>query len=136
MADFKIAYGITAINEGGYSNSPDDNGNWTSGVKDMGILVGTNLGVSAPVLMKYLGRIPTVNDMKNLSVETAQKIYKKNYWDMIRGDEIKSQAAGNSIYDSCVNMGVSRAIKLLQVVLLLPQTGIMDDKTLNKLNNK
>ena len=31
MASFEIAYNLTAKNEGGYTDNPDDNGNWTGG---------------------------------------------------------------------------------------------------------
>ena len=136
MADFKTAFAKTIINEGGYSDVPEDNGNWTSGVKGVGVLIGTKYGISAPVLQQFLGHTPTVGEMKFLSIQTAQEIYRKNYWNVIRGDEIESQEISDSLFDSSVNMGDSRAIKLLQAVLLLPQTGIMNDETLNKINNK
>lgn len=144
MADFHTAHKITAKNEGGYTGNPDDNGNWTGGKKGAGKLIGTNWGISAPVLVETigrldsskLGRIPTVEDMKNLSRETAEAIYKLRYWDKIKGDQIISQAVANSIYDSAVNMGVGTAIKLAQRAAGIAETGVMDTATLNKLNNK
>lgn len=134
MADFEIAHKITVKNEGGYTDNPDDNGNWTGGKKGVGVLVGTNYGISAPVLKEYLGRTPTVSDMKNMSTETADKIYKKRYWTIIRGDELTRQNVANSIYDSAVNMGCSQAIKLAQRAAGLPETGKMNNETLKALN--
>ena len=117
MAKFEIAYALTAKNEGGYTNHQEDNGNWSGGKVGIGTLVGTNLGISAPVLSKHLGRTAFVNDMKNLSVSVAMEIYKKDYWDAIKGDYIKSQDKANDIYDSAVNMGVGTSIGLAQQTL-------------------
>lgn len=136
MANFDIAYNRTAKNEGGYTNNPHDRGNWTDGVAGSGVLIGTNYGISAPVLKKFLGRTPTVEEMKNLPIATVKKIYKSDYWNPFRGDEVIVQEIANSIYDSAVNMGAGTAIKLCQRSLKMPETGKMDDATLNRLNNK
>lgn len=134
MAKFEIAYALTAKNEGGYTNHQEDSGNWSGGKVGAGTLVGTNLGISAPVLSKKLGRTATANDMKNLSVAVAMEIYKKDYWNAINGDYIKSQDKANDIYDSAVNMGVGTSIGLVQETLNIPITKIMDNLTLNALN--
>jgi lysozyme family protein len=134
MADFEIAYKLTAINEGGYTDNADDNGNWTGAKKGVGVLVGTNHGISAPVLQKHLGRTPTVADMKNILIDTVKAIYKKNYWNVIRGDEMTRQNVANSVYDSAVNMGCGRAIKLAQKAAGLPETGKMNNQTIKALN--
>lgn len=134
MASFLISYGKTAKNEGSYTNDHDDNGNWTGGKINSGMLIGSNYGISAPVLMKYLGKIPSVFDMKNISMDLVQKIYREDYWNKMRGDEIRSQEVANSIYDSCVNMGCYTAIKLAQRAAGLFESGIMDDSTLSILN--
>lgn len=136
MADFKISYAKTAINEGGYTNNPDDSGNWTGGKKGVGNLVGTKNGVSAPVLSSFLRRNATIEDMKNISVDTCMTIYRKEYWNAIHGDEIISQEIADSLYDSAVNFGVSAAVKIFQKSVSVPDTGKMDTLTLNKLNNK
>ena len=41
--------------------------------------------------------------MKSLSPSMAKDIYKKNYWNPIRGNEIKNQDSANIIYDMAVN---------------------------------
>lgn len=110
MANFEQAYKRTAVFEGGYAAHPDDNGNWTGGKKGVGVLVGTNYGISAPVYKTYLGRTPSVEDMKNIPVSARRAIYKKHYWDIVRGDEIKNQPIANSLYDMAVNAGPGMAI--------------------------
>lgn len=105
MADFEIAYKTIARNEGGYQCESDDNGNWTGGHKGVGHLVGTNWGITAPELAAYLKRTPTVADMKSLDKLTAKKIFKINYWDSIKGDEIPYQDIAVQMLDMAVNGG-------------------------------
>lgn len=136
MADFKIAFRRTGIFEGGYTDDPNDNGNWTGGVKGRGDLIGTNHGVSAPVLSKYLGRTATVSDMRTLSLEVTEKIFRRNYWDKIRGNEIINQDSANEIFDDAINAGVGAAIRKAQRALGLKDDGIMGQITLNKINGK
>ncbi|MEJ7611348.1 MAG: glycosyl hydrolase 108 family protein [Ferruginibacter sp.] len=139
MAEFKIAHKRTSAFEGGYTNHPNDAGNWTGGKVGVGLLIGTNKGISAPVLKYYLRRNPTVEEMKNISDETVEIIYRRNYWNQMRGDEIKDQETANSIYDMCVNSGPARGIQLWQAALGMPvkeQSGKMDAITLAKTNNQ
>jgi lysozyme family protein len=136
MANFKIADKLTRISEGGYSDHREDNGNWTGGKIGKGILIGTRYGISAPVLKTYLGRVPTVFEMKNLSEEIADKIYIKNYWKVIRGDEIANQEIANKIYDMAVTSGAGTAIILAKRARNHPETTRMDDEFLNLLNQE
>lgn len=137
MADFDKAYKRTGIFEGGYTDEEDDNGNWTGGKKGLGKLIGTKYGISAPVLMQYMGKMPTVQDMKNLSLVTVKDIYRKFYWLPIRGNEINNQDTANSIYDMAVNAGVGASIKMAKRAKGIPEIKIttkMDDHFLNLLN--
>ncbi|MEN6384960.1 MAG: glycosyl hydrolase 108 family protein [Phycisphaerales bacterium] len=136
MADFRIAFRRTGIFEGGYTDDPNDNGNWTGGVKGRGTLIGTNHGVSAPVLSEYLGRTATVSDMRSLSLEVVEKIFRRKYWDKVRGDEIINQDSANEIFDDAINAGVAPAIRKAQRALGLKDDGFMGPVTLNKINGK
>jgi lysozyme family protein len=139
MADFEKAYKRTGIFEGGYTDEEDDNGNWTGGKKGVGLLVGTKYGISAPVLMQYMGKLPTVQNMKNLSLVTVKDIYNKFYWKPIRGNEINNQDTANSIYDMAVNSGVGTAIKLAKRAKKIPENQItskMDDVFIKLLNQQ
>lgn len=99
--------------EGGYQKMSQDNGNYNS----LGQLVGTNKGISAPVYESWIGRPPTIEDMKNISDDTAKTIYKRNYWDKIKADLIYSQEVANIIADHGVNAGTGSAAKIIQRVL-------------------
>lgn len=129
MASFSQAYQLVALAEGGYQNYSEDSGNYNS----LGQLVGTNWGINAKVYEKYIGRPPSVADMKTMSKATAIAIYKKNYWDRIKGDSINSQAVANILFDGHVNHG-AWGIKMLQEVLRLAKDGVVGNITLNAIN--
>ena len=115
MADFNKAFEKILTFEGGYVNDKSDSGGETK------------YGISKKAF-------PNV-DIKNLTLNEAKEIYKKVYWDKIKGDKIKSQHIAELIFDTAVNMGTSFAIKTAQKVLNVKQDGIVGPITLNTLNN-
>ena len=139
MAEFIPIHNFVIKEEGGYQDMPSDTGNYVDGV-----LVGTNYGISAPVLKSYLGRTPSKEDMKNLSFDDSVLIYIKNYWNKILGDDIKNESVALIIYDGSVNHGrgamktiVSSCLKNLGKDIdrdnVFTKAGI---ETLNKLNQE
>lgn len=100
MADFKKAQKIVGINEGGYQNDPRDTGNYFNGQ-----LIGTNWGISAPLLAQTLNRVPSVSDMKQLSKAQAEQILKAVFWTRNNLAEVKNQSVATLIYDGVVNHG-------------------------------
>lgn len=101
MASFEKSQKIVGINEGGYQRDPDDKGNWYKG-----ILIGTNWGIAAPTLARFLGRIPSSVEMKALSRATAESILKRNYWETNHYDKLDNQSVATLLYDGAVNHGV------------------------------
>lgn len=91
--------------EKGYSADKKDRGNYVK-TKWGKRFVGTNHGISAPILMDYLGRVPSVDDMKNLSYQDALEIYKQQYWTPQNLSLYNNQSIANLIYDGCVNQGI------------------------------
>jgi lysozyme family protein len=91
--------------EGGYSEDPDDKGNWTGGEVGKGELQGTKWGISAAAY-------PT-SDIKNLRWNDAAAIYFRDYWLKGRCDRIPPRL-GLALFDACVNHGVKKAVMLLQ----------------------
>ena len=108
MAKFEAFISTLLKHEGGFVNDPDDPGG------------ATNKGITFATFRKYakklLGVEPTLQNLKRISNEQAAKIYKKKYWDKIRGDEIKDQNLANIVFDFYVNAG-RNATKLLQRVI-------------------
>lgn len=109
-ASFEEAQKLVKLAEAGYSDDRGDNGNYID-VQGGRRFIGTNHGISAPILAKYfkskgITRLLTKNDMINLSYKTALKIYKNDYWDAQSLGTLENQDVANIIYDGCVNQGV------------------------------
>ena len=83
--------------EGGYVNHPKDPGGET------------NLGVTKRVYEEWGG----TKDMKDLLVEDVNPIYKKNYWDKCKCDDLPN-GLDLCVFDFGVNAGPGRAAKFLQ----------------------
>ncbi len=83
--------------EGGYVNHPKDPGGET------------NLGVTKRVYEEWGGE----KDMKDLLVEDVNPIYKKNYWDKCKCDDLPN-GLDLCVFDFGVNAGPGRAAKFLQ----------------------
>lgn len=102
-ADYSQAAANVLVKEGNYQNRENDNGNWTGGKKGVGVLVGTNYGISAPAWQRYHGKQPTEADMRAITPTEAKKIYRALFWNYVRGDEIKNQSVAEIIFDAFVN---------------------------------
>ena len=76
-------------------------------------------------------------DIRNLTEQRAREIYKRDYWDRLRGDDIRSQAIAENIFDTAVNMGARTASRLLQITLnITPADGIVGSATLAVINQQ
>ena len=102
--------------EGGYVNHPKDPGGET------------NLGVTKKVYEDWGG----TKDMKDLTVEDVSPIYKKNYWDRVRGDDLPA-GLDLCVFDFGVNAGTGRAAKYLQKMIGTTPDGGIGPATLQKL---
>jgi lysozyme family protein len=87
--------------EGGYVNHKDDPGGMT------------NLGVTKRVWEEWTGKPATEEDMRGLTPAMVSPLYKKRYWDAVRGDDLPS-GVDLCVFDCAVNAGVGRASKFLQ----------------------
>ena len=101
--------------EGGYVNHPKDPGGET------------NLGVTKRVYQEHGG----TKDMKNLLVEDVAPIYKKGYWDKIKGDDLPG-GLDLCVFDFGVNAGPGRAAKFLQQMIGTTVDGGIGPNTLAK----
>ena len=118
MADFNKAIGKTLSKEGGsrFTDDPHDRGG------------ATKYGISQ---RSY----PNL-DIRNLTEHQAREIYKRDFWDRIRGDEVSSQPVAENIFDTCVNMGVRTGSRLAQLALdIEPADGVIGGKSLATINN-
>lgn len=129
-ASFDVSQKVVALAEGDYSDDRGDTGNFIEfkmGNKMVKRFVGSKYGISAPVLMKYLGKAPKKEDMMNLSYETALDIYKNQYWDDQKIERFCNQSVADVVYDGCVNQGIAGMKSVLRNVLRENGIEISDD---------
>jgi lysozyme family protein len=94
---FSEALEVILHHEGGYVNHPKDPGGET------------NLGVTKRVYEDFGGK----KEMKDLTKEDVEPIYKQNYWDRVKGDDLP-EGLDLCIFDFAVNAGPGRAAKFIQ----------------------
>lgn len=104
--------------EGGYVNHPKDPG----GATMKGVTQGTY-----NAWRKQQG-LPS-RPVKQIEQSEIEAIYRNGYWDVVKGDELPS-GLDLAVFDYAVNSGPGRAIRHLQAVLGVPQTGSMNQATL------
>lgn len=91
--------------EGGFTDDPDDAGNWTGGEIGKGKLKGTKWGISAATYPNL--------DIKNLTRQDAINIYYRDFWVKFKVASYPEKIRLH-FFDVCVNSGNSRAVKILQ----------------------
>ena len=115
--NFEQCMGWLLEHEGGYVNHPNDPGGET------------NLGVTRAVYEQYAGRQVMDGEMEGLTHDDVYPIYKENYWDRVRGDDLPS-GVDLSVFDWGVNSGTSRSAKALQRIAGVEQDGGIGPMTL------
>ena len=108
MANFDKAILHSLQWEGGYVNDPSDSGGETK------------YGISKR-------SFPDV-DIKNLTLDEAKNIYLKNYWNPLY-TQIKDESLAIKLFDLGINLGVAKAVILLQ-------NAVYDFEPINKIDGK
>lgn len=109
--------------EGGYVNHPSDPGGMT------------NLGVTKRVYDEWIGRESTEEEMRDLTPEDVGPIYKQNYWDRVKGDQLPS-GVDWCAFDWAVNSGSGRPAKAIQRAVGATADGAIGPKTLQLVMEK
>ena len=91
----------------------------------------TNLGVTKKVYQDWGG----TKEMIDLTVEDVAPIYKKNYWDRCKCDELDS-GLDWAVFDWAVNSGTRRVSKALQKACGAERDGVIGNKTLALANGQ
>ena len=99
--NFEQCLALVLKHEGGYVNNPKDPGGRT------------NLGVTQKVWEEWVGHPVDEAAMRALTPSDVAPLYKKNYWDKIKGDDLPA-GVDYACFDLAVNSGVGRAAKILQ----------------------
>ena len=114
--NFAQALGLTLRHEGGFVSHPKDPGG------------ATNKGVTLATFSLYLGRKASVDELKMISDTQLCEIYRKQYWDKVRGDDLPG-GLDFCVFDFAVNSGPGRAAKMLQDLVGAEADGSIGHKT-------
>ena len=115
--NWEKAFQAVLKHEGGFVNHPKDPGGMT------------NLGVTKKVWEEFVGREVDEAEMRALTPDVVKPLYKKNYWDKIKGDQLP-YGVDYAAYDLAVNSGTGRAAKYLQRIAGVPDDGVIGPKSM------
>lgn len=113
MSDFKKALEHVLQNEGGYVNDPMDRGGET------------NYGITWRTAKEF----GYEGSMKDIPMDVVERIYRTQYWDKLCCNTIAffHTELASKVFDTGVNVGVSRAGKWLQTSINLLNRNPLDD---------
>ena len=117
LSNFPASLALILKSEGGFVNHPRDPGGMT------------NLGVTRNVWKEWVKHEVDEAEMRALTPELVAPLYKANYWDACRCDDLP-RGVDYCVFDSAVNMGSSRAAKLLQAALGVTADGSIGRATI------
>lgn len=116
-ANFAFCLKEVLRHEGGWADHPKDPG----GATMRGITIGT--------YSQWKGRRMSKEALRAITDEEVAAIYKRNYWDKVRGDDLPS-GLDFVAFDAAVNSGPARGAKWLQQALGVAADGKIGPKTL------
>lgn len=116
MDNFKTAFNHILLVEGGFSNRKEDLGG------------PTKYGITQKTYSEWKGSYQSLEDVLNMPLSVAEKIYRENYWDAMNlsGLDLAIQFC---LFDQGVNRGPSAAVKTMQKVLKVRQDGLLGPVT-------
>ena len=120
MADYKQLIPNILKFEGGYAGNIDG-------------MTCTMKGVTLATYRNFYGKNKTCNDLKRITNEQWEYIFKVGFWDKWHADEIENQSIANILVDWYWGSGIY-GIKYPQQVLGVKADGIVGPKTLAAIN--
>ena len=120
-SNWDSAFKMMLASEGGYVNHPSDPGGMT------------NLGVTKRVWEEWVGRESNEKEMRSLTPEMVEPLYKRKFWDACKCDELPS-GIDYLVFDFAVNAGVGRSAKILQTAVGVTPDGGIGPMTLAAVN--
>lgn len=117
LSNFPASLALVLKSEGGFVNHRNDPGGMT------------NLGVTSRVWEAYVKHPVDEAEMRSLTPELVEPLYKAQYWDACRCSFLPV-GVDYAVFDAAVNMGSSRAAKILQKALGVAADGIIGNATI------
>lgn len=118
---FEKALSFVLEAEGGFVNDPSDSGG------------ATNKGITQAVFNAFRRGKPFLS-VRSITDEEVREIYLRNYWNLCKCDEMPDELA-TVVFDTAVNAGCKRAIKILQACLDVTADGIFGVESANAVIN-
>lgn len=115
--NFDASLKYVLAHEGGFVNHPADPGGMT------------NLGVTKAVWEEWIGHPVDEKAMRALTPEMVSPMYKRRYWDKAGCNDLP-EGIDYFVFDTAVNSGPGRAIKLLQGCVNADVDGLLGPETL------
>jgi len=119
--NFERCFQLLLKDEGGFVNDPKDRGG------------ATNLGVTLGTWSSWVRYPATVEMIKALTPEDVRPLYKKNYWDYVKADQL-SVGVDYCVFDCAVNSGATRASRFAQLAAGVSVDGLIGTITLKQIN--
>jgi lysozyme family protein len=114
---FKSCLDFVLKHEGGWSDDPHDPGG------------ATMKGVTLSTYKAYMMRPVTKEELRNISDEHLNDLYKTRYWDNARCDDL-GIGVDMVVFDMAVNGGVGRSSRMLQRCVGADVDGAIGAKTI------
>jgi lysozyme family protein len=123
MAKFEECFNTVMKLEGGYvlHNVPGDRGGMTYA------------GIARNSWPNWEGW-RFIDNKTDVPLSMVENFYRENFWNVIKGDKINSQAIAFIIYDFAVNAGCKSSVRIAQLICKTTSDGVMGPKTLAVLN--
>ena len=125
-SNFDECLAMLLEHEGGFTADKRDKGNAGDGHGNQG---STMLGVTSRVYADWTGKPAPIEVMEALTPDDVAPIYKKNYWDRVKGDQLPS-GVDWCAFDWAVNSGSGRPAKAIQRAVGATQDGAIGNQTL------
>jgi len=116
--NFKNALEHVLVHEGGWTDHPRDPGG------------ATMKGVTLKTYREHFGREKSKDDLRNISEEELEQIYRLGYWEKCHCDDLPT-GVDYAVFDAAVNSGPGRSARWLQAAVGAKQDGAIGTNTLS-----
>lgn len=117
--NFDKALPLVLAHEGGFADHPMDPGG------------ATMKGVTLTTFRRHFGSNKTKTDLRNITDEQLEQVYRSGYWDKCRCDALPS-GVDYAVFDAAVNSGPGRAAVWLQIAVGAVRDGGIGPNTLSR----